>query len=99
MTVNNLRGHMVKVTIKLFANLREQAGKAKIESNGSDLREVIDILIRKYDGLGELIIKNGEIHPFIHVMVNGISVKDKDGLDTVLNEDDEIALFPPVSGG
>jgi molybdopterin synthase sulfur carrier subunit len=90
---------MAKVTIKLFANLREQVGKAKIESNGSDLREVIDILIRKYDGLGELIIKNGEIHPFIHVMVNGISVKDKDGLDTVLNEDDEIALFPPVSGG
>jgi molybdopterin synthase sulfur carrier subunit len=90
---------MVKVTIKLFANLREQVGKAKIEDDGSDLRELIDILIGKYDGLGELIIKNGEIHPFIHVMVNGISVKDKDGLDTVLNEGDEIALFPPVSGG
>jgi molybdopterin synthase sulfur carrier subunit len=90
---------MVKVTIKLFANLREQVGKAKIEADGSDVREVIDILTGKYDGLGELIIKNGEIHPFIHVMVNGISVKDKDGLDTVLNEGDEIALFPPVSGG
>ena len=25
--------------------------------------------------------------------------KDKDGLDTVLNAGDEIALFPPVSGG
>jgi len=90
---------MVKVIIKLFANLREQVGKARIEADGSDLREVIDILIGKYDGLGELIIKNGEIHPFIHVMVNGISVKDKDGLDTVLNAGDEIALFPPVSGG
>ncbi|MCD4765417.1 MAG: MoaD/ThiS family protein [Methanosarcinales archaeon] len=90
---------MAKVTIKLFANLREQVGKAKIEDDGSDLRELIDILIGKYDGLGELIIKNGEIHPFIHVMVNGISVKDKDGLDTVLNDGDEITLFPPVSGG
>jgi sulfur-carrier protein len=90
---------MAKVTIKLFANLREQVGKAKIEDDGSDLRELIDILIGKYDGLGELIIKNGEIHPFIHVMVNGISVKNKDGLDTVLNDGDEITLFPPVSGG
>ena len=90
---------MVKVTIKLFANLREQVGKAKIEADASDLRELIDILTGKYNGLGELIIKNGEIHPFIHVMVNGISVKDKDGLDTVLNEGDEITLFPPVSGG
>ena len=90
---------MVKVTIKLFANLREQVGKVKIEADGSDLREVIDILTGKYNGLEELIIKNGEIHPFIHIMVNGISVKDKDGLDTVLNEGDEITLFPPVSGG
>ena len=90
---------MVKVTIKLFANLREQVGKAKIEADASDLCEVIDILTGKYNGLEELIIKNGEIHPFIHVMVNGISVKDKDGLDTVLNEGDEITLFPPVSGG
>ena len=90
---------MVKVTIKLFANLREQVGKVKIEADGSDLREVIDIITGKYNGLEELIIKNGEIHPFIHVMVNGISVKDKDGLDTVLSEGDEITLFPPVSGG
>ncbi len=90
---------MAKVTIKLFANLREHVGKAKIEADGSDLREVIGILTGKYNGLGELIIKKGKIHPFIHVMVNGISVKDKDGLDTTLNEGDEITLFPPVSGG
>jgi molybdopterin converting factor small subunit len=32
-------------------------------------------------------------------MVNGISVKDKDSLDTILHDGDEIALFPPVSGG
>ena len=92
-------GHMAKVTIKLFANLREEAGKAKIESEGTDLKEVINSLIEKHTGLGDLILNKGEIHPFIHVMVNGISVKDKAGLDTVLYDGDEIALFPPVSGG
>lgn len=90
---------MAKVTVKLFANLREQAGQAKLEINGEDLREVLNLLVEKYDGLGNLIFDNGGFHPFIHVMVNGISVKDKDGLDTVLHDEDEIALFPPVSGG
>jgi molybdopterin synthase sulfur carrier subunit len=90
---------MTTVTVKLFANLREQAGKAKIEINGSDLREVLNLLAEKHEGLGELIFDNGGFHPFIHVMVNGISVRDKDGLDTRLSDGDEIALFPPVSGG
>jgi molybdopterin synthase sulfur carrier subunit len=90
---------MTTVTVKLFANLREQAGKAKIEISGSDLREVLNMLDEKYEGLGKLIFDNGGFHPFIHVMVNGISVRDKDGLDTRLSDGDEIALFPPVSGG
>ena len=90
---------MAKVTIKLFANLREKAKKAKIDIIGTDLKEVLDLLIEQYEGLEELIFSNGDIHPFIHVMVNGISVKDKDGLDTILHDGDEIALFPPVSGG
>ena len=90
---------MANVTVKLFANLREQAGKARIDMSGSDLRTVLNVLIEKYDGLEELIFDNNALHPFIHVMVNGISVKDKDGLDTKLSNGDEIALFPPVSGG
>ena len=56
-------GHMAKVTIKLFANLREEAGKAKIESEGTDLKEVINSLIEKHTGLGDLILNKGEIHP------------------------------------
>jgi molybdopterin synthase sulfur carrier subunit len=90
---------MATVTVKLFANLREQAGKAKIEADGNDLREVLNWLIEKHEGRGELIFDSKGFHPFIHVMVNGISVKDKDGLETILNDGDEIALFPPVSGG
>ena len=90
---------MATVTVKLFANLREQAGKAKIEADGHDLGEVLNWLIEKHEGLGELIFDSNGLHPFIHVMVNGISVKDKDGLETILNDGDEIALFPPVSGG
>lgn len=90
---------MARVTVKLFAHLREQAGKAKLEIHGSDLREVLDILVKENEGLRELIFSGERFHPFIHVLVNGISVKDKDGLNTRLSTGDEIALFPPVSGG
>lgn len=56
-------------------------------------------LAKEYGGLGELIFDNEELFSFINVMVNGINIKNKDGLDTVLNDGDVIAVFPPISGG
>lgn len=90
---------MANVTVKLFANLRESTGKSKIETSGKNLSDVLNALAARYEGLGDLIFDGKNLHPFIHVMVNGISVKDKDGLGTLLSDGDEIALFPPVSGG
>jgi len=35
----------------------------------------------------------------INVLRNGENVRADDGLDTVTEAGDELALFPPVSGG
>lgn len=90
---------MAKVTVKLFSKLRKHTGKSEIEIRGTDLREAMKSLAKEYGGLGELIFDNEELHSFINVMVNGINIKNKDGLDTVLNDGDVIAVFPPISGG
>jgi molybdopterin converting factor small subunit len=41
-------------------------------------------------------LHDGKIKPYVNVLINGQSVKD---ISTRIKENDELALFPPVSGG
>ena len=81
----------MKVTVQLFAAARDAAGRSRIELNlgaaatVSDLRSV---LIQAATALEPL-------HDSLLVAVNNEYATD----DQQLNEHDEIACFPPVSGG
>ncbi|NPE28163.1 MoaD/ThiS family protein [Methanococcoides sp. SA1] len=94
---------MVGVKIKLFANLREIAGVSEIELKGENIQEILDILLNDHPQVQDLIYDdvNGkkEIRAYINILVNGNNIQHLEGPDTVLNEGDEIAIFPPVSGG
>ena len=79
------------LTIKFFAQFREAVGVGKMERDfGVDttVGQLLDLLQAEYPRLGE----TGK--SFI-TSVNQKFVP----LDTPLQEDDEIAIFPPVSGG
>ncbi len=96
---------MTRVKIKLFANLREAAGVREAEFEGPDLPEVLKGLTIQYPKLDSLIFtrKTGsqdlKIHEYINILINGINIFDLEGLESQINEGDEIAIFPPVSGG
>ncbi len=94
---------MASVKIKLFANLRETAGVSEIELKGENIQEILESLLNKYPQMQDLIFNDvgdkKELRTYINVLVNGNNIQHLEGLNTVLNEDDEIAIFPPVSGG
>jgi molybdopterin synthase catalytic subunit len=80
------------VSVRLFAMLRERAGREEVEvelPDGATVREAIDALGTRH-GLGELI----ERMPVV-MAVNREYADD----DVPLAEGDELALIPPVSGG
>jgi molybdopterin synthase sulfur carrier subunit len=89
---------------KLFANLAETAGERKVTvdtESGDTFRDALSALLRKHPELREEILdEDGEFYDHIRVLRNSHNpfVTD-DGFDTVLEADDELALFPPVSGG
>ncbi|MBN1133337.1 MAG: MoaD/ThiS family protein [Methanosarcinaceae archaeon] len=94
---------MVSVKIKLFANLRENAGKSELIVPGDTVLDALKMLTESFPLLKEMIFENEceepELCGYINVFVNGNSIHHLDGLTTKLSENDEIAIFPPVSGG
>ena len=67
--------------------------------DGSTVIEILKNLCMKFPGLEELIFDGEKIKTYVNVFLKGRNVNESGGIDRMLNEDDEIAIFPPVSGG
>ena len=80
------------VNVRLFAMLRERAGRGEVRvelRDGATVREAMDAVAGEH-GLGDLF---GRM-PIV-MAVN----REYASADSVLTEADELALIPPVSGG
>ncbi|WMW24114.1 ubiquitin-like small modifier protein 1 [Methanolobus sediminis] len=93
---------MANIKVKLFANLREIAQTSSLSLTGDSVKEVLFSLTEQYPALKELVFEVGDdvkLCGYINVFLNGNNIKHMEGLDTILNDDDELGIFPPVSGG
>lgn len=97
---------MAEVKVKLFANLREAAGISELQISGEKVVDILLSLTDRYPGLQNLIFEEVEgdseapiLCGSINILVNGNNVRHLEGLDTLLSDEDEIAVLPPVSGG
>jgi MoaD family protein len=77
------------VKVRLFAALRELAGASEVEAEGRSAGEVVDALSGRF---GE---RFAQIAAVGSVVVNG----ERASRTTAVAAGDEVALFPPVSGG
>ncbi|WP_321429332.1 ubiquitin-like small modifier protein 1 [uncultured Methanolobus sp.] len=92
---------MANVKVKLFANLREIAQTSSLSFTGDTVKDVLCSLTEQYPALKELIFESGDekLCGYINVFLNGNNIKHMEELDTILSDDDELGIFPPVSGG
>ncbi len=89
--------------VKIFATLRQVAGTKETDievAPGETVGDLLKRLVERYPKLkGRLFDEAGELQKSIHVFIRGRDIRLKEGLDTVIEEGDELALFPPVAGG
>ena len=90
---------MPKTNVRFFANFREFTKTSELEIEGDTVQEILERICEKFKGLEKILFKDGKIQPYVNIFLNGENLSESDGLDKSLHQGDEIAIFPPVSGG
>jgi molybdopterin converting factor small subunit len=87
-------------TIRIPPVLRDATGgKRQVEATGADVRELLENLATSYPQLRERILADGELAPFVNLYIEGEDVRTRDGLDTEVDDDDQLILLPAMAGG
>jgi molybdopterin synthase sulfur carrier subunit len=91
---------MATVTVRMYATVRDAAGMSEVNLEASDLAELLE---RLSEGSGSILAEFLESHDRteggIVILLNGKNVTTSDLASLPLAEGDEVAIFPPVSGG
>ena len=89
------------VLVKIPTQLRSvTGGDGETEVDGATtVGEVLDGLYDRYDGLRERIAVDGDLRRFVNVYVGGEDIRFLDGLDTSVEDGDEVTILPAVAGG
>ena len=83
----------MKITIRYFASIREEAGQASesLETGASTLAQLRDELIARAGSGGEALARGRAVRMALNQVMSDESAALTDGC--------EVAFFPPVTGG
>jgi len=89
--------------IYFFATFRDLTKTKELEIPRQDLntiQQLLTSLIERFPELqSELFTDNYQLKSHVHIFVNGRNIIHANCLSTLIAENDEIALFPPVAEG
>jgi len=90
---------MARVTVRLYATLRDASGESEREVDADSLDQVLGILADSGGEKMREVLQRLSGSDGLVVLLNGKNVAPG-ALDRVsLRDGDEVAIFPPVSGG
>jgi MoaD family protein len=88
------------IDVRIPTILRTYTGGEKaVSGEGSTLADLIDHLESNHPGLKERLIDGTELRRFVNVYVNDEDVRFTGGLETKLDDGDEVVVLPAVAGG
>lgn len=89
--------------IRVHATLREKIGSKSVHVDsvpGMTVGQALEAAMTVHPALrSALFDEEGRLNPSMHVMVNGRDVRFVAGLDTPVQDGDDLRIFPPVGGG
>ena len=76
------------------------SGKSSILIDQKNVGMVLKELTSEYGQLGQLIFDSqGALPEHINIYVNNQEINSLDGLETILEDGDQVAIIPALSGG
>ncbi len=89
----------MKVKIKVFATLRDKLGwKEKICEVGEE--STVGCVLEGIGEIREIVFdRDGKVNSEYRIFINGRYIDFAGGLNGVLKDYDEIAVFPAIAGG
>ena len=90
--------------VRLYATLRPRVGGEGVVdvpwSPGDTIAEVVRELLRRRPALdGHILDDEGDLLPHVNVFLNGRDIRHLSGLETPVDGESELFIFPPVAGG
>ena len=74
--------------------------QAEFSVSASTAAELIEKIIEQYPSVKfHLVDSEGNLRKHFNVFVNGIHIRDLNGMDTRLNEEDKVILMASAAGG
>jgi sulfur-carrier protein len=89
------------ITIKLPTQLRDAAGnQPRAEVDGDTVGEALASLYAQHAELRQRISDDGGgLRRFVNVYLGGEDIRFLEGLETPVNDGDELTILPAVAGG
>lgn len=86
--------------VKLFGKFQKILDTPKLETSANTIQELIEELIEKNQEVEEKLIDDeGNINQEITILLNGKEIKNKQGPQTKIKDEDSIMVLPLYAGG
>ena len=89
--------------VRLYATLRQKIGQTKIDIKagpGNTVRDALKEVLELYPILApDVLTEEGELVDHVQVFLNGRNVRLIQSLETTIEEDQRLNIFPPIGGG
>ena len=74
--------------------------QAEFSISASTVQSLIDQIVQQYPSIKfHLLDSEGQLRRHFNIFINGIHIRDLDGMETSLNEDDKVILMASAAGG
>ena len=87
-------------TVRIPTVLRKHTdGQAKVQAEGGTVGEVFRTIVADHPDLEDKLFDGEKVRGFINVYVEDEDIRYLDGLDSSVEDGDEISIMPAVAGG